>query len=97
MTGFSRTGISYERDIIRKLERWLYGVFQSLSTWISSLLVSTQLPSNGDDAIVVCIQRVYANSKWVGCTCSRGLPDRSGPVVLLMPASKRLESDSTLL
>ena len=84
---------SYERW------RWLYGVFQSLSTWISSLLVSTQLSSNGDDAIVVCIQLVHvytgANSKWVGgCTCSRGLPDRSGPVVLLMPASKRLESDS---
>ena len=91
-------GISYVRDIIQMLKRWLYGVFQSLSTWISSLLVSTQLSSNGDDAIVVCIQRVYANSKWVGgCTCSRGLADRSGPVVLLMPASKRLESDSTWL
>ena len=44
------------------------------------ILVSTQLSNNGDDAIVVCIQRVYANSKWVGgCTYARGLADRSGP------------------
>lgn len=71
----------------------MYGVFQSLSRWISSLLVGTELSSNGD-AIVVCIQPVYANSKWVGgCTCSRGLSDRSGPLVLLMPATHTAVED----
>ena len=76
----------------------MYGVFQSLSTWISSLLVSTELSSNGEDAIVVCIQRVYANSKWVrGCTCSRGLSDRSGPLVLLMPATQTAVKDWSLI
>ena len=58
--------------------------------WISSFLVSTVTE-------MVCIQRVYANSKWVG---ARGLPHRSGPLVLLMPATQTAvkdKSDSTWL
>ena len=57
---------------VTSYERWSDGVFQSLSTWISSLLVSKQ-HSSGDD---VCIQLTRSGlvavhvleEIWASCT-----------------------------
>ena len=81
---------------VTSYERWSDGYMVSSGVYVD--LVSTQLSSNGDDGIVVCIQRVYANSKWVcGCTCYRRLPGISGPLVLQMPATQTAVKDWSLI